>query len=121
MHTGPSVSGDSVYVAQAGPVGHAPEDGKVVISDVGSIEATNVAAGAPCLRMWSSAHAQKPVSPAPIASAPLATNAGRPACGRCGEIRTAAWIQVGCMSVRAHRSTGDTRTGRLAFLRLARR
>lgn len=44
--TGISVSGDSIYVAQAGPIAHAPEDGKVLVFDYGSSEATQVAAGA---------------------------------------------------------------------------
>ena len=44
--TGLSITGDSIYVAQAGPLAHAPEDGKVLVFDYGSTEASEVAAGA---------------------------------------------------------------------------
>lgn len=44
--TGLSTSGDAIYVAQAGPLPHMPEDGKVLVFDYGSTEATQLAAGA---------------------------------------------------------------------------
>lgn len=44
--TGLSIAGDTIYVAQAGPIAHAPEDGKVLMFDYGSTEATEIAAGA---------------------------------------------------------------------------
>lgn len=47
--TGLTTKGNSIYVAQAGPVPHEPEDGKVVMFDHGSSAATEVAAGAPLL------------------------------------------------------------------------
>ena len=47
--TGLTVSGNSIYVAQAGPIPHEPEDGKVVMLSDGSSHAALVAAGAPLL------------------------------------------------------------------------
>jgi hypothetical protein len=47
--TGLAVSGNAIYVAQAGPIPHEPEDGKVVVFGAKSSEATVVAAGAPLL------------------------------------------------------------------------
>jgi hypothetical protein len=47
--TGLAVSGNSIYVAQAGPIPHEPEDGRVVVFGYGSSTATVVAAGAPLL------------------------------------------------------------------------
>ena len=47
--TGLELHGNTVYMAQAGPVPHAPEDGKVVSFGVKSTDATEVAAGAPLL------------------------------------------------------------------------
>jgi hypothetical protein len=44
--TGLAVSGNTVYLAQAGPVPHLPEDGRVVSFAPGSPNATEVAAGA---------------------------------------------------------------------------
>ncbi len=44
--TGLAVSGNSIYVAQAGPIPHEPEDGKVVVFGPRSTTATEVAAGA---------------------------------------------------------------------------
>ena len=44
--TGLAVSGDSIYVAQAGPIPHLPEDGRVVVFGPKSPTATEVAAGA---------------------------------------------------------------------------
>lgn len=44
--TGMALSGDTVYVAQAGPVPHMPEHGKVVAFEVGSDTASDVASGA---------------------------------------------------------------------------
>jgi len=44
--TGLAVSGNSIYVAQAGPIPHLPEDGKVVVFGPKSTTATEVAAGA---------------------------------------------------------------------------
>jgi hypothetical protein len=44
--TGLAVSGNSIYVAQAGPIPHEPEDGKVVVFRPKSTTATEVAAGA---------------------------------------------------------------------------
>jgi hypothetical protein len=44
--TGLAVSGNSIYVAQAGPIPHLPEDGKVVVLGPNSMTATEVAAGA---------------------------------------------------------------------------
>jgi len=43
--TGLEVSGDTVYLAEAGPVPHLPEDGKVVSFRPGSPTATEVASG----------------------------------------------------------------------------
>lgn len=45
--TGLATSGNTVYMAQAGPVPHLPEDGKVVAFAPRSITAREVAAGAP--------------------------------------------------------------------------
>ena len=47
--TGLAVSGNSIYVAQAGPIPHEPEDGKVLVFGPKSTSATLVAAGAPLL------------------------------------------------------------------------
>jgi hypothetical protein len=44
--TGLAISGDTVYVAQAGPIPHLPENGKVVTFHPGDSAATQVAAGA---------------------------------------------------------------------------
>ncbi|MDF2775870.1 MAG: exported protein of unknown function [Geminicoccaceae bacterium] len=44
--TGMAVSGNSIYLAQAGPIPHEPEDGKVVAVGPKSSTATEVAAGA---------------------------------------------------------------------------
>lgn len=45
--TGLDVSGNTVYMAEAGPVPHLPADGKVVSFSPGSSTATEVASGAP--------------------------------------------------------------------------
>ena len=47
--TGLAVSGNSIYVAQAGPIPHEPEDGRVVVFGPKSIAETVVASGAPLL------------------------------------------------------------------------
>lgn len=47
--TGLDVRGSTVYLAQAGPVPHLPEDGKVVSFTARSSEVTQVAAGGPLL------------------------------------------------------------------------
>ena len=47
--TGLAVSGNTIYLAQAGPVPHLPENGKVVTFGPGSTTATQIAAGAPLL------------------------------------------------------------------------
>jgi hypothetical protein len=47
--TGLAVSGNTVYMAEAGPVPHLPENGKVVKFRAKSSTATDVAAGAPLL------------------------------------------------------------------------
>jgi hypothetical protein len=44
--TGLAVKGNSIYVAQAGPIPHEPEDGRVVVFRPNSTTATEVAAGA---------------------------------------------------------------------------
>src|SRR5687767_8211240 len=44
--TGLAVSGNSIYIAQAGPIPHHPEDGRVVVFGPKSTTATEVAAGA---------------------------------------------------------------------------
>ena len=44
--TGLAVSGNSIYVAQAGPIPHEPEDGRVVVFGPKSTTATEVVAGA---------------------------------------------------------------------------
>jgi hypothetical protein len=44
--TGLAVSGNSIYLAQAGPIPHEPEDGRVVVFGPKSTTATEVAAGA---------------------------------------------------------------------------
>lgn len=44
--TGLAVSGKSIYIAQAGPIPHVPEDGKVVVFGLKSSTATEVASGA---------------------------------------------------------------------------
>jgi hypothetical protein len=44
--TGLAVKGNSIFVAQAGPIPHEPEDGKVVVFKLGSMTATEVASGA---------------------------------------------------------------------------
>jgi hypothetical protein len=43
--TGLAVSGNSIYLAQAGPIPHLPQNGKVVTFELGSTTATEVAAG----------------------------------------------------------------------------
>jgi hypothetical protein len=45
--TGLAVWGNTVYMAEAGPVPHEPEDGKVVALEPGASTATEVASGAP--------------------------------------------------------------------------
>lgn len=47
--TGLAVRGNTVYMAEAGPVPHLPEDGKVVTFGPKSTSATEIAAGAPLL------------------------------------------------------------------------
>ena len=47
--TGLAVSGNTIYLAQAGPVPHLPQNGKVVTFGPGSTTATQIAAGAPLL------------------------------------------------------------------------
>ena len=47
--TGLTVSGNSIYVAQAGPIPHEPEDGRIVVFGAKSSDETVVAAGAPLL------------------------------------------------------------------------
>jgi hypothetical protein len=47
--TGLAVAGNTIYVAQAGPIPHLPENGKVVAIGPGSTSATQIAAGAPLL------------------------------------------------------------------------
>jgi hypothetical protein len=47
--TGLAVSGNTVYMAEAGPVSHEPEDGKVVSFGPKSPTAMEVASGAPLL------------------------------------------------------------------------
>jgi len=47
--TGLAVSGNTIYMAEAGPVPHLPENGKVVSFKPGSSTATEVAHGAPLL------------------------------------------------------------------------
>jgi hypothetical protein len=47
--TGLAVSGNTVYMAEAGPVPHLPQDGKVVAFRPNSPTATEVASGAPLL------------------------------------------------------------------------
>ena len=47
--TGLAVSGNTIYLAEAGPVPHLPENGKVVSFTPGSSTATEVAHGAPLL------------------------------------------------------------------------
>ncbi len=47
--TGLAVSGDTIYMAEAGPVPHLPETGKVVSFGPKSSTATEVASGAPIL------------------------------------------------------------------------
>jgi sugar lactone lactonase YvrE len=47
--TGLEVWGNTIYMAEAGPVPHLPEDGKVVSFEPGSTTATEVASGAPLL------------------------------------------------------------------------
>jgi sugar lactone lactonase YvrE len=47
--TGMAIKGDTVYLAQAGPIPHRPADGKVVSFRVGDRNAKRVAAGAPLL------------------------------------------------------------------------
>ena len=44
--TGLAVSGNSIYLAQAGPIPHLPQNGRVVVFEPGSTSATQVAAGA---------------------------------------------------------------------------
>jgi sugar lactone lactonase YvrE len=47
--TGLAIAGNTVYMAEAGPVPHVPEDGKVVSFEPNSSLATDVASGAPLL------------------------------------------------------------------------
>lgn len=47
--TGLAIKGNTVYMAQAGPIPHRPEDGKVVSFRVGDHDAKLVASGAPLL------------------------------------------------------------------------
>jgi hypothetical protein len=47
--TGLAVSGNTVYMAEAGPIPHLPKDGKVVAFRAGSSTAREIAAGAPLL------------------------------------------------------------------------
>ena len=47
--TGLAVSGNTVYMAEAGPVPHLPENGKVVVFDPQALTPTEVASGAPLL------------------------------------------------------------------------
>jgi sugar lactone lactonase YvrE len=47
--TGLAVRGNTIYLAQAGPAPHLPENGKVVTFGPGSTTATQIAAGAPLL------------------------------------------------------------------------
>ncbi|MFW6088968.1 MAG: ScyD/ScyE family protein [Gemmatimonadota bacterium] len=47
--TGLDVHGKTVYMAEAGPVPHLPEDGKIVTLDPNSMTATPIASGAPLL------------------------------------------------------------------------
>jgi hypothetical protein len=47
--TGLAVSGNTIYLAQAGPVPHVPADGKVVSIDAKSLATTEVASGASLL------------------------------------------------------------------------
>ena len=44
--TGLDVSGNTIYLAQAGPVPHVPEDGKIVTMGMNSSEVNTIAAGA---------------------------------------------------------------------------
>ncbi|MEO7600125.1 MAG: ScyD/ScyE family protein [Opitutus sp.] len=44
--TGLAVSGNSIYIAQAGPIPHEPEDGRIVMFGPKSTTATEIAAGA---------------------------------------------------------------------------
>ena len=44
--TGLALSGNSIYVSQAGPIPHEPEDGRIVVFGPKSTTATDVAAGA---------------------------------------------------------------------------
>jgi len=44
--TGLAVSGNSIYLAQAGPIPHLPQNGKVVTFELGSTTAAEVASGA---------------------------------------------------------------------------
>jgi hypothetical protein len=47
--TGLAISGNSVYMAEAGPVPHLADDGRVVVFEPGASAATVVASGAPLL------------------------------------------------------------------------
>ena len=47
--TGIALRGDTVYIAQGGPIPHLPVDGKVVALDLKSTTATEVASGAPLI------------------------------------------------------------------------
>jgi hypothetical protein len=47
--TGLAVSGNTIYMSEAGPVPHVPEDGKVVSFNSNSTTVTTVASGAPLL------------------------------------------------------------------------
>ena len=47
--TGMAISGNTVYLAQAGPIPHVPEDGKIVAFTPNAAGATEIASGAPLL------------------------------------------------------------------------
>jgi hypothetical protein len=47
--TGLEVQGNTIYMAEAGPVPHLPADGRVVAFEPGSISVTEIASGAPLL------------------------------------------------------------------------
>ena len=75
--TGLAVSGNSIYLAQAGPIPHLPENGKVVVFGPKSTTATEVAAG-------SQAGRRRGVRPRAHALRPLAGLLGRPVRGNSG-------------------------------------
>ena len=51
--TGLAVRGNTIYMAEAGPVPHLPENGKVVSFGPKSAAVTQVASGSPCSSTWS--------------------------------------------------------------------